>query len=512
MANINRTISIQAEDAGATQSIDRLRETGGRMYDDIRRRAEQYTKELEQQADKVQKLIDKEKELQRVAGGGGDGGGGTTGGGNVAGGRGTSRWARRPKWTGGQGSQGQGQGGEGEQTSSDDEEEENEKSKGNPTATFLAGIGLFGIGTLMSKAVEQGKEELRAGARLKPMKSGFDGKGIDFDSGGGYTALGINQASRYRLEQQAGQAGGKGGVADLSSRLKMERGLGLDQGALQGMEEMGFAGSRGSERGIELMQKMFASGIWDIGKTDIMTIGKGIQNMVALNKVEYGLFADFTGKGSSSAMATVGQAGGMFNDPNRQMGLMMGMHQDMTQGGNPFIDAIINESLIRANPDLAMSPIGMTKLRAKRARGIFEEGNLEAVLATIQDFAGGDSDRATALGANVFGSLMPYVGTDDMTGELANFFMGTGGKKGKQQSIENIKQMMNAKSNQGGAEFESLGTQMENQMADIGISIRGGLDSFTKGTLAVMEFTAGEIKKTMEGWMMIADALKKLLK
>ena len=40
---------------------------------------------------------------------------------------------------------------------------------------------------------------------------------------------------------------------------------------------------------------MISSGIWDIDKTDINAIGKGIQNMIALNKVEYGLFADFTG-------------------------------------------------------------------------------------------------------------------------------------------------------------------------------------------------------------------------
>ena len=385
--NINRTISIQAEDAGAVETIDRLRETGGRMYEDIRRRAEQYTKELEEQASQVQKLIDKEKELQQIQGQGGSVAGMGGAGGRAVGG---NWWQRRPQWMGGQGSGA----GKGAQTSSDDEGEAQDESKANPTVTLLKGLGLFGVATLMGQAVEAGKKEMIAEAREGVTRTSLSGRrtgadtyglapsetGLDWTTGNwvtdnsALTTLGINRAMSLDLFRQAGQAGGNVARQDMTGRLLMERGLGMDMGALQGLEEMGFAGSRGNERVLTLIQKMISSGIWDIDKTDINAIGKGIQNMIALNKVEYGLFADFTGKGTSDAMARIGSAGGMFQDPNRQMGLMMGMHQDITSGGNPFIDAIINESILRQNPDLGMNPMGMTMLRAKRSRGIFEEG------------------------------------------------------------------------------------------------------------------------------------------
>ncbi len=99
---------------------------------------------------------------------------------------------------------------------------------------------------------------------------------------------------------------------------------------------------------------------------------------------------------------------------------------------------------------------------------------------------------------NSYQPLLPYVGTDEMHGELSKFFMGTGGAKGKQMSLDEIKKMVDDKSKQGANEFESLNAQLENQLADIGKTIRGALDAFTEHTLTGLEIMANAISATME--------------
>jgi len=464
--SINRTVSIGAEDAGFEDVIQKLRKSGEDMYDAIIKKAEIHSSKLNEQAIRVQNLIEKEKEAkafiieERKAileterdtkisqldpktdrfsaekkklvdeyresiknlnkemrdhnvtlneatrrtrehfttqergqrGGGfmrGVGGGammGAVGGFMAGGGLGTMVGGL----VGGIG--------------------------GGIASSILPGTSAIG-GALMAGApilgasMNQGAVLASARARRDAMMTGLGGI-PDLSN------LGIDVAQTAQRQRQMGRLGGRGMAREVGRFAQLERGIGMESGELNqfaGLAQMGFGAEIPDLLG-KFLNTAIDSDLWNVKSGDLSQIPRVLAELSTMMQMEAMVVARPTGMagGFRTAFGGIGEEGGLFQGSRFPM-MFQGFQQAMTQPANEFQRARMFEDVMRADPDLGMSPTALTTIQSRIAQGMFAKGAFGTTLERIREESGGDDAMFRERLVKRFKFLLPHFESEELS-------------------------------------------------------------------------------------------------
>jgi hypothetical protein len=308
-------------------------------------------------------------------------------------------------------------------------------------------------------------------------------------------ALGVDLASVAQRQQQLAMGAGTRQAAmrgEAAALLRLERGMGIGQGALQGwsdMRGMGLQDSTGDMM-MQFLQLATKSKLWDVDKRDFSAIPREIQTLTAFmqNQAQTMVRPD-----AQQAMALRTQFAaldedrvtGLFSGARGQT-LMMGINQAIQSPANQFQSAMTLEAIMRANPSIGGGAVGLMRARAIQARGLFHGGGstFQSMLDQIKEQTS-DPDMRRVMLTTRFKQLLPFEMDEEGRAAMNKMFEADfgaiGDKGGVAEALKNIgfsQEMLDQfQIGTGTSQTEVLNTRVVNKLQSVGQSITESVSS-----------------------------------
>lgn len=382
---------------------------------------------------------------------------------------------------------------------------------GAGAAAIIAGIPM--VGGILSAWFNIAKEQEAAQNQLRSTT------GSEISAGSG-ARFGMSTTELAKMQRQIAITRGVGGdtlANDVKNQMISEKAFGLGEGQLTGLSAFE---RMGGSSPMELMQDFLArasrSELWDIeldgnGKIKgFADLGNLMGDMNSLMEQESQVSENFSGERSAQLLEQFGGLGGGFED-SRRMGRMMNLHQAIKSGGgNEFMEAEIMTALLGED-----SSQSLHQVRQRRKQGIFGEGNLSAVLERGQEITGGNQEMMEAF-LDVFtgGSFTPEALSTLAASDPERFR----GKKGEDLKAEMKKAGvdttgMESRSDAALGGLEVFDTAMKDSAGIIGRNITESLETPLKEfSLGMIEFAKDPIKGMEDLWSKGVDNMVKVWK
>ena len=253
------------------------------------------------------------------------------------------------------------------------------------------GVGAFAslsLGAITSYIIQQAEREEIARGRFR----GISGNNIQ---GGLGTTYGMSNADFIDFARQVARSRGTASNInqDTSRQLGLERGFGLDMGALNQLAmasrltgsnfftnntDASTNSQQTTEKALVDMIRIFTNArVFNIEKGDFSMVGEKIEDLtkIMVSMASQGGFADSVQ--ASSLMASLGRVGGNFSNQN-QMSLVNRMNKAITDPTNQFAEAAMLRSLSMGNEGMSLF-----QLKKQQEMGAFGLGNIENALKFI---------------------------------------------------------------------------------------------------------------------------------
>lgn len=317
---------------------------------------------------------------------------------------------------------------------------------------------------------------------------------------------GLDLATTADLQRRAAQAGGGRTAAnDIANTYRLERGTGLDPGALIQLSSMRAAGfnEKASDMFTQFLELAVSSDLWNVKSGDFSAMPREIANLTQLMSAQAQVMANPSAQQAmllrmNFADLDKDKASGLFSGSRGQQ-LMMGIHQAIQSPSNQFQQAQIMEAIMRSNPNIGGGAVGLARARAIQARGLFGGGGdtFEAILGQIRESTDDPLMRQVQL-VSRFQNLTQFFESDQLAKLVSDENKGVFSGKSQEEiskllkeqygfSEKNLKEM----GIEGGeSETERLNTMIINELQKNGTTIS---EAMSGGILKLIKFIQDDL-------------------